>query len=153
MKETHTRYWLGVVSESHVKRGVAGGFAQLCHGKSNPLKRMATGDWLIYYSPKTEMDGGQPLQKFTAVGQVVGEAAYQVEMTSDFHPYRRDIAYRACQSAAIQPILERLSFITDPKRWGFPFRRGHFEIRLEDFLLITHQMGVNVDEQPKPVCA
>ncbi|TDM67930.1 EVE domain-containing protein, partial [Lactobacillus crispatus] len=24
--------WLGVVSRTHVRRGLAGGFAQLCHG-------------------------------------------------------------------------------------------------------------------------
>ena len=45
------RYWLGVVSRAHVERGVAGGFAQLCHGRAAPLARMQTGDWLIYYSP------------------------------------------------------------------------------------------------------
>jgi len=26
-------YWIGVVSRSHVLRGVAGGFAQMNHGK------------------------------------------------------------------------------------------------------------------------
>ncbi len=27
--------------------GVAGGFCQLCHGKSGPLKQMSQGDWII----------------------------------------------------------------------------------------------------------
>jgi hypothetical protein len=31
--------WLGVVSYAHVRTGVAGGFAQLCHGKAQPLRR------------------------------------------------------------------------------------------------------------------
>jgi hypothetical protein len=66
------RYWIGVESHKHVKIGVAGGFAQLCHGKSAPLKRMKKGDWLIYYSPKTSMTGA-PLQAFTALGQVCGD--------------------------------------------------------------------------------
>lgn len=29
----NTNYWIGVVSEQHVLKGAAGGFAQLCHGK------------------------------------------------------------------------------------------------------------------------
>lgn len=32
------RFWVGVVSESHVVRGVEGGFCQVCHGKSAPPK-------------------------------------------------------------------------------------------------------------------
>jgi hypothetical protein len=41
--------WLGVVSRAHVQRGVAGGFAQLCHGKAQPLQRMQRGDRLVYW--------------------------------------------------------------------------------------------------------
>ena len=41
------RYWIGVASKDHVSRGVDGGFCQLCHGKAQPLKRMASGDWII----------------------------------------------------------------------------------------------------------
>ena len=63
--------WLGVVSRAHVQKGVAGGFAQLCHGKAQPLRRMRRGDWLVYYSPTTEM-GGAALRAFTAIGQVEG---------------------------------------------------------------------------------
>ncbi len=69
-----TRYWIGVVSLSHVKRGVAGGFAQLGHGKSAPQRRMSTGDWHIFYSPRTDIENGEPLRQFTAIGQVVGES-------------------------------------------------------------------------------
>ena len=49
------KYWIGVASRNHVQRGVADGFAQLCHGKQNPLTRMTRGDWLVYYSPRSEM--------------------------------------------------------------------------------------------------
>lgn len=34
------KFWIGVVSENHVKRGVEGEFCQVCHGKGGPLKRM-----------------------------------------------------------------------------------------------------------------
>ena len=68
-----TGYWIGVVSRAHVQGGVAGGFAQLCHGKERPLRRMRTGDWLIYYSPRTEREGGAPIQSFTAIGRVAAD--------------------------------------------------------------------------------
>ncbi|MFJ7939210.1 hypothetical protein ACIQYG_11945 [Peribacillus sp. NPDC096622] len=28
-------------------KGIDGGFAQLCHGKEAPLKKMKNGDWII----------------------------------------------------------------------------------------------------------
>jgi hypothetical protein len=142
----NTRYWIGVVSQSHVVKGVEGGFAQLCHGKCIPLKRMNKGDWLIYYSPKTDMSHREPLQMFTAVGRVAGDSAYQFEMASDFIPFRRDIAYLKCKPTSIKPLIEKLSFIKDPKRWGFPFRAGHFEIKKEDFLQITKAMQMATNE-------
>ena len=64
------RYWIGVVSRAHVRRGVEDGFAQLGHGKDAPLRRLSRGDWLIYYSPRTAHPDGEPLQAFTAIGRV-----------------------------------------------------------------------------------
>jgi len=140
------RYWFGVVSKSHVERGVAGGFAQLCHGKASPLRRMATGDWLIYYSPKTDMQNGTPLQAFTAIGKVVGEVPYEFRMSPDFVPFRRDIAYLPASPAPIQLLVDQLSFIRDPKRWGYPFRTGQIEITESDFRLIAAAMGARIED-------
>lgn len=133
-------YWIGVVSASHVKRGVRGGFAQLCHGKSAPLRRMLPGDWLVYYSPRTEMRGGEPLQAFTAIGRVIDDRVYEYAMSETFVPFRRNIEYVSCQVAGIGNLLDRLSFTRGKRNWGFPFRAGHFEIDLEDFLTIAEAM-------------
>ena len=141
-----TSYWIGVVSLSHVQRGLAGGFAQLGHGKAAPLRRMSAGDWLVYYSPKTDMDSGEPLRRFTAIGQVTGESVYQHRSGPDFAPFRRDVTYLKCKPVAIGPLIPRLSFIKDPARWGSPFRRGHIEISKRDCQLIARAMGVRVDE-------
>jgi len=46
-------YWIGVVSRSHVRLSVEGGFIQLDHGKKAPLERLHAGDGLLIYSPKT----------------------------------------------------------------------------------------------------
>jgi len=42
--ETDRRYWLGVVSRDHVRRGVMLGIAQIGHGKKAGLVRMCPGD-------------------------------------------------------------------------------------------------------------
>jgi hypothetical protein len=134
------RYWIGAVSQSHVARGVDGGFCQLCHGKAAPLKRMAKGDWLIYYSPKVDFEGDEPYQRFTAIGRIVGDTAYEFAMSKDFVPFRRDVEYLKAAHVPIRPLLEKLSFIKDPKRWGYAFRFGHFEIAKQDFDLIAIAM-------------
>lgn len=138
--QDQSRYWIGVVSASHVARGVAGGFAQLCHGKSAPLKRMRPGDWLIYYSPRTDMANGQPLQAFTAIGQVVDDRVYEYRMSENFVPFRRDIRYSPCREVKISTLLQQLSFTRGVTNWGYRFRFGHLEIEKEDFLTIAEAM-------------
>ncbi|MBA2682853.1 MAG: EVE domain-containing protein [Ktedonobacteraceae bacterium] len=142
MKEV--RYWIGVVSREHVERGVEGGFAQLCHGKAAPLKRMQPGDWLVYYSPRTSFRDGEPCQSFTAIGRVKNEEPYEFVMSADFVPFRRDIDFLPCTITPIQPLLDQLSFITDKRHWGYLFRRGHFAIPQADFEHIAAAMGVEM---------
>lgn len=137
-----TRYWIGVASQEHVQRGVQGGFAQVCHGKISTLKHMSSGDWLIYYSPTHHFGGKDPCRKFTAIGTVEPGDPYIFEMSKDFHPWRRDVSFLEAKEMAIEPLLDRLSFIKDKKKWGFPFRRGSFEISYEDFEVIAKNMEV-----------
>lgn len=137
-----TRYWIGVVSRSHVHRGVAGGFAQLCHGKHKPLARMNQGDWLIYYSPKSEMNGGENVQAFTAIGRLADEEIFPYPMSETFVPFRRRVHYLPCEEASIKVLLPQLTFIPNTRSWGYPFRFGHFEIPECDYRTITAVMKV-----------
>ena len=91
------------------------------------------------------MDGGEPLQAFTAIGQIVDERIYQFQMSDDFTPFRRDVAYRPCREAPISSLLDNLSLIKDKRRWGYPFRAGLIEIDGADFRLIARAMGVSPD--------
>ncbi|MDD4912126.1 MAG: EVE domain-containing protein [Sideroxydans sp.] len=134
------RYWIGVASKEHVKTGVAGGFCQLCHGKAQPLKRMAVGDGLIYYSAKEKFGEDTLCQQFTAIGEVVGGEVYQFEMFPGFIPYRRDIHFFEARDIPIRPLIERLSFIQDKTHWGYGFRYGHLQIPQADFELIAQAM-------------
>jgi hypothetical protein len=135
------RYWVNTVSRSHVQNGVAGGFTQADHGKNSRLKRLSKGDGIVFYSPRTEFQAGEPLQHFTAIGEIVDEAPYQVEMTADFHPWRRRVTFLPSVEAPIHPLIEQLEFIRNKKIWGFIFRRGLFEIGESDFNAIARAMN------------
>jgi len=123
------RYWINTVSRSHVQTGIEGGFTQTEHGKESRLKRLAKGDQIVFYSPRTD-------QKFTAIGEVIDEAPYQEETG-----WRRRMKFATAQEAAIHPLIEQLEFIRNKKSWGFPFRRGMFEIGESDFKTIATAMG------------
>lgn len=134
--------WIAVASREHVMRGVAEGIAQVCHGKPGPLKRMKEGDWIVYYSPTLRFGEKEPCRCFTAIGRVAPGEPYLFEMSKDFTPWRRDVRFYSAKDAAIEPLLDQLSFIRDKKRWGFPFRRGCFAIPDEDLQVIASSMGI-----------
>jgi hypothetical protein len=46
-----------------------------------------------------------------------------------------------CLPVPIRQILGRLSFVTDDRHWGMPFRRGLFPIPDADFDRIVTAMG------------
>jgi hypothetical protein len=138
------RYWIGVASKDHVQIGAKAGFCQLCHGKSNPLKRLAPGDWIVYYSPRTTLSGGEPVQAFTALGRVLEGEPYPVDMGNGFIPHRRDVQFVSAQDAPIRPLSERLSFIKNKQSWGYAFRFGLLEIPESDFHLIAAAMSAGV---------
>ena len=136
------RYWISTVSREHVRVGVGSGFTQADHGKNTRLKRLSGGDWLVFYSPRTELRGGEALQTFTAIGRVADGEPYQVELTPQFHPWRRKVDFCRAQEAPVRLLIGDLDFIANKKRWGYPFRRGLFEIGREDFGRIARAMGV-----------
>ncbi len=136
------RYWIGVASRDHVMKGVAGGFCQLGHGKAAPVKRLSPGDWIVYYSPRTTMEEGEPVQAFTAIGRIKPGEPYAGDMGGGFHPVRRDVAFLKVKEAPIRPLLDALSFTKGRASWGYAFRRGSFAISEADLATIAEAMGV-----------
>ena len=134
--------WLGVVSHAHVQRGVAGGFAQVCHGKVAPLRRMRPGDWLIYYSPTIEMDG-EALRNFTAIGEVVDDAVFQHDMGGGFVPFRRRVRYAAAREISLASLKDQLDLCAQPN-WGMALRRGLLKLTERDLVTIAGAMGVTL---------
>jgi hypothetical protein len=138
-----SRFWVGVVSGSHVQLGVKGGFIQLGHGKKAPLQKLHAGDGLAMYSPRTDYPDGEVLQAFTAIGVVRSGEIYQVEMSSDFKPFRVDVRFHKCREALIRPLVGELSFIKNKTHWGAALRFGQLKIPADDFKIIAEAMGCN----------
>lgn len=141
------QYWVGVASKEHVKRGIKEGIAQVCHGKQGPLKRMKPGDWIIYYSPVEIFGEKQPCRKFTAIGQIKNKEPYLFKMSDDFIPWRRDVNFIDAKDVAIEPLIDKLTFIKNKTHWGFIFRYGLFIIPENDFSLIASKMGAHVEKE------
>jgi hypothetical protein len=133
------RYWLGVVSKEHVLKGVAGNFAQVCHGKKGPLSKMKKGDWLIYYSPGDKM-GESNLKAFTAIGKISDDEIFQFKMALNFIPFRRKIDYLGGYlELPLSTIKSRLELCKESS-WGYKLRRGLIELSESDFALIKKAM-------------
>ena len=135
-------HWVGVASRDHVRVARDGGFCQLSHGKEAPLQRLNPGDTIAYYSPRETIRGGDPVQAFTALGEVKDGAVWQAEV-GDFRPFRRAVRYFDTSEASIRPLLDRLSFTRGRISWGQTLRRGTFRIEAEDHALIARAMGVH----------
>lgn len=141
------KYWINTVSKDHVMAGVEGGFTQADHGKDTRLKKLAPGDYIVFYSPRTEYKGGEILRSFTAIGQIIDETPYRVKMKPGFEPWRRQVNFIECRETGIRDLIISLSFIKNKEKWGFPFRRGLFEIPRSDMEIIAHAMGVKLAGQ------
>jgi hypothetical protein len=128
-------YWIDTVSKAHAENAVAGGFTEAEEGRKSRLKRLKKGDQIVFYSPRTEREGGKPVQRFTAIGVVIDETPYQ-----EGAAWRRRTNFIPAAEAAIHPLIERLEFIGNKKSWGVTFRRGFFQIPKEDFEKIAEAM-------------
>ncbi|MEJ8853799.1 EVE domain-containing protein [Variovorax robiniae] len=148
---TTPRNWIAIASAEHARIGRDHrpmGFMQVGHGKGAPLKRIAPGDRVAYYSPATVFGGTDKLQSFVSIGVVQPGEPYTAEMGNGFVPWRRDVKYAKAAEAAeapIAPLIEAFEFVEDPKRWGAKFRFGLFEVSAHDMRLIADAMRADVN--------
>lgn len=134
------KFWIGIACKEHVANGVKLGICQFCHGRSAPAKRLSCGDFVIYYSSKVTREGSELYQKFTAIGEVIDDAPYQVDMGDGFKPFRRNISYFDAKHIDIRPLVPSLPFIKNKNSWGYVFRYGFLEIDQESFEIIASGM-------------
>jgi len=138
------KYWINCVAKNHVLAGVEGGFTQAANGKAEPLKRLSSGDAMVFYSEGTLFRAGERLQAFTAIGRVAGDAPFQTKVTQKFIPWRRRMEFLECEEAPILPLIPDLAFITEKSNWGLALKRGLFEISADDFVVIAKAMKADL---------
>ena len=145
--------WIAVASADHVVRGVEQGFIQVCHGKLAPLRRIQAGDRVVMYSPTHCYEGSSQrsnrLQSFTAIATVIGGQAYQVSMSVDFFPFRRDVVWHTSRVASILPLLSQLDMTRGRQNWGYAFRFGLIEISTHDMDCIAQAMSAQLIDHSK----
>ena len=137
-----TSYWIAVASADHVRRGVAGGYMQVCHGKGAPLRHISPGDGVAYYSPTVTFGSQDRLQAFTAIGTVLANEPYRADMGGGFQPFRRDVAWSDATEVAIKPLLDTLDLTAGKSNWGYAFRFGLLSVTARDFGVIAAAAGL-----------
>ena len=142
--------WIAVASAEHVRRGIEGGFMQVCHGKAGPLKRIRPGDRVAYYSPSETFGGTDRLQAFTAIGRLHEGEPYLFDMGGGFRPFRRDVAWASAAPAQIRPLLDALEFAARNLSWSCRLRFGVLKISEHDFGVIARAMGADGSSRPRP---
>ena len=133
------RYWIGVVSGDHVDYGIANGLCAFSKGARSAIEKLSDGDRFAFYSPKTGFMEGTPIQAFAALGTVI-DATPSENIWAGHLIWTAKAAYAEVAPAPVRPLLEPLSFVTNPAKWGMAFRRGQFEISHADFELIETAM-------------
>jgi hypothetical protein len=100
---------------------------------------MRRGDWLVYYSPRTSLRDGEPLQAFTAIGEVADDDIWQADQ-GGFTPWRRRIAYiDGTADVGVRALAAKLKLTSAPN-WGSQLRRGLIELSPGDFAVIRSAM-------------
>ena len=132
-------FFIGVVHRKQILAARAAGIVAFSHGRESAVRNIAAGDRVIYYAPRTDLDG-DPVQAFVAHATVKGKAPYQKDWGTGFTGWARDADFDSVTETPIRPMLETLDFIPNPKNWGMAMRNGKFEIGADDYARIAGAM-------------
>ena len=140
------RDWIAVACAEHVRRGVERGIMQVCHSKAAPLRRIAPGDRVAYYSPTEAFGGSGRLQCFTAFGIVAEGEIVQADQGGGFQPFRRPVRYRAARPVPIRRLLGQPGFALAGPGWGARLRFGLLAVDAASMDMTAAAMGVATRE-------
>ena len=135
--------WLAISCAYHVERGLQGGFMQVCHGKSGPLRQIGAGDTVIYYSPSRAFGARDGLMSFTAFGRAAANPPFEVDMGGGFVPFRRHVEWIPAHPAPIRPLLQTLDLTAGKTNWAYPFRFGILPLSDRDRDRIAKEMAAD----------
>ena len=128
MTDAPARTWVLVASRDHARRGLELGFVMANHGKRAPLARMAVGDGLLVYSPRTTFPEGEPFRAIAIVGTVTGAEPEPSDVIAG--GFRRAAALREIEPLPLARVRDHLP--TSKLRFGC------FELAPEDAAAIRH---------------
>lgn len=128
-----------MVSLDHVEYAVENGVCAFSKGQKAAIVKLSEGDRFAFYSPKTGFMSGDAVQCFTGLGTVIDSTPVE-RRWQDVDIWTAQAAYAKITQTPVRPMLEKLSFVTNPAKWGMAFRRGQFEINEADFTLIETTM-------------
>lgn len=135
-----TKYWIGVAHRGHVLIAQENGFCAFSHGKEAAVHKLAKGDQFAYYSPRDTF-GGAPVQAFTALGEVTGDApVFAAFPVMGRDAWMRAAAYETVREVPVRPMLDHLTFVHSTHNWGMAFRQSMFEVSATDFATIATAM-------------
>jgi hypothetical protein len=128
-----TKFWIAVACKDHW-------YLPILSWQIFSSKTIIRSDFVIYYSSKVTMGGSELYQKFTAIGEVIDDISYQVDMGNGFKPFRRNISYFNAKHIDVKALVPLLSFIKNKNSWGYVFRYGFLEIDQASFEIIANNM-------------
>lgn len=135
------QFWIAVVHHAMVKTMQEHSFAAFSHGKRSAADKLNTDDEVIFYAPRSEFEGA-PVQAFVALARIaIGEVEERPFPGTDLTTWARPARFVAnVHEVPVKPMLEELSFVSNPRYWGMAFRRSLFRIERPDFELISRAM-------------
>ncbi|MFN7161299.1 MAG: EVE domain-containing protein [Candidatus Gracilibacteria bacterium] len=134
-------YWIGVATLDHLERGFEKGMFGIGHGKKAPLEMMKGGDRIVFYLPKKDYGVSSTENKYQRFRgfAVIDDGEVFSETVGDGCKFRKKLTFLDMEKeVAIAPLIGKLSFIKDTKRWGFPFMKGYIKITKEDWNVIEN---------------
>jgi hypothetical protein len=133
-----TKYWVNIIPKERVEKAMKEGVME-SKGDEAHLARLKEGDWVVFYSPRTDIAGTTKLQTFTAIGQVK-DSNIESTFEDGVKVFRRKVEYTPTVETSLIPLIQPLSFIRNKKHWGFIFKFSLVEIPETDFQLISEKM-------------
>jgi hypothetical protein len=91
------------------------------------------------------MRDGEPVQAFTAIGEIAEGEPEPFDTGGGFVPFRRAVRFYTSFDAPIKPLLPLLLFTRGRRNWGVVFRRGVFAVDQTDYDSIAKAMRAVLD--------
>ena len=156
------RYYLLTASLDHLETALAGSFVR--QRKPGRVEGLRPGDRLVLFASRLTYGGGAgDCQRVVAHGTVTagavdafseggpcaaaaasapaagrGAKRLRPAAAEPYTVWRRPVEWtRLTPQLEIRPLLPRLSFVRDPRKWGFSFMSGWREISAADFAVLS----------------